>query len=79
MAHYPIPKNAKTDLPTILAMARNLGIRLNEPERTIFKPTNIKVSTKMRWVLGEMHKWGFKVQLEIPISRHTVSRKTENQ
>lgn len=74
MTHYPTPANAQCDLRSLLIMARNVGIRFNETERVVFRPARINFTQKQNWVLNELRKWHFAVQLEIPIPRQKYGK-----
>lgn len=54
------------DNASLLAMARNLSIRCNEAEQTIFKPAGRNFNAKQSWVANELSRRGFRTQLEIP-------------
>lgn len=74
MVRYPDPTDAKCDLRSLLVMARNLGIRFTEADRVVFRPVRINFTQKQYWVLDEMRKWHFRVQLEIPVKRHRYGK-----
>lgn len=54
------------DTTSLLAMARNLSVRCNAAEMTIFRPSGRNFNDKQLWVVNELSRRGYHIQLEIP-------------